>query len=547
MTAPKADPHQILDTLRSTAPSFEKVTKAQQRFVWDISGALVSLLNALAETSEDISAAIAKSQAVTRFLVFLTTSGLTPGWILEDVLSCLVTISEDNRDLCQSIVDNDGGRYYAALRKLRDDGGANTALTSGLLHNIFAALEWHDYSRGKDGDCDAVLIPSLARVLARTRLETSLNDNAQGLAAPEILHVALNVVASIGTELQLSLARNKPRKQRSGLGDDIEPMNRDDEDDEVVVSNEADVENGDLDMEDGGESGDEGDADSMTDDLLADMDMVTGIDENGLDVSGLDDVPTLRALIQEAIPQLIRLACTPLTSEEELAVQSDALSALNNIAWTVSCIEFANGENPEIFQAWLPTAQRIWSKVITPLLATDTADANLAAGVASLGWALSRGIGGQIPQQGGEHRRFISLYQASETIPAEEEDPFQSLGVKCIGVLGQLARDPATIAINREVGVFLISILEALPKTAPAHAVEALNQVFDIYGDEALACDKEVFWKDGFLTHLESILTKAKAMVKTVDKRTSGELRMRADEAVLNLARFLSYKRKHRP
>jgi len=510
--------------------------------VWDISGSLVILLNALAEATEDISAAIAKSQAIIQFLFFLTTTGLTPGWILEDVLSCLTTISEDNRDLCQSIVDSDGGRNYATLRGLQEEGGAKTALVCGLLHNVFSALEWHDQSRGRDGACDVVLVPSLTRVLEKTRLETSLNDNSRGLGAAGILHVALNVVASIGTELQRSFARGKPNEEWNGF-DDAEPMTRD-EVEENGEMNGNDVGNEDLDMDEGG---DEADAEGMTDDLLADMDMVTGADESDLDVSGLDDLPTLRELIQKAIPQLVRLANSPLASDEDVAVHSDALSALNNIAWTVSCIEFANGENSEIFQAWLPTAQRIWSKVITPILAADTADVKLAEAVTSLGWALSRGMGGQTPLHEEEHRRFISLYKASDSIPAEEDDPFQSLGVKCIGVLGQLARDPAPIPINREVGVFLISVLEAFPKTPLAHTVEALNQVFDIYGDEEFACDKEVFWKDGFLGHLESILPKAKAAAKTVDKRTSEELRTRADEAVLNLGRFIQYKRKHKP
>ncbi len=36
-------------------------------------------------------------------------------------------------------------------------------------------------------------------------------------------------------------------------------------------------------------------------------------------------------------------------------------------------------------------------------------------------------------------------------------------------------------------------------------------------------------------------------MARSVDKKTSEELRVRADEAVTNLSRFIQYKRKHRP
>ena len=138
---------------------------------------------------------------------------------------------------------------------------------------------------------------------------------------------------------------------------------------------------------------------------------------------------------------------------------------------------------------------------------------------------------------------------ATKGSPAAQdpEDPFQALSVKCIGVLGQLALEPAPLGRNRDVGTFLITLLAGLPATPPADAVEALNQVFDVYADEGYSYDKDVFWKDNFVKHLEEVLPKARAMVKTIDKRAHGELRLRADEAVINLNRFLAYKRKNKP
>ena len=84
-------------------------------------------------------------------------------------------------------------------------------------------------------------------------------------------------------------------------------------------------------------------------------------------------------------------------------------------------------------------------------------------------------------------------------------------------------------------------------ETPAADAVEALNQLFDIYGDETKEWDKLVFWKDNFLQHLEEAAPRVKAMVKMVDKRKTTELRVRAEEANLNLSRFIQYKQKHRP
>jgi hypothetical protein len=183
-------------------------------------------------------------------------------------------------------------------------------------------------------------------------------------------------------------------------------------------------------------------------------------------------------------------------------------------------------------------------------LATDTADIELATHITSLAWGVARSLRGRPNTPfAAEHRRFIALYQATKGSPAVQdmEDPFQSLSVKCIGVLGQLALEPAPVDRNRDIGIFLITILAGLPETPTADAVEALNQVFDIYGDESYSYEKEVFWKNDFLKHLDEALPKVRAMVKAIDKRASSELRLRADEAVLNLNRFLTYKRKNKP
>lgn len=114
-------------------------------------------------------------------------------------------------------------------------------------------------------------------------------------------------------------------------------------------------------------------------------------------------------------------------------------------------------------------------------------------------------------------------------------------------MLGQLAHNPAPVVLNRELGVFLLTVLSNLPETPMAGVIEVLNQLFEIYGDEGYAYDMEVFWKDNFLNHLEQALPKVKATTKMGDRRTSLELRSRGDEAVSNLGRFIQYKKNHKP
>lgn len=141
----------------------------------------------------------------------------------------------------------------------------------------------------------------------------------------------------------------------------------------------------------------------------------------------------------------------------------------------------------------------------------------------------------------------MSLYHASSEFPPEQDDPFRSLGVKCVSVLGQMAISPAPMALNREIGVFLITIVAGLPDTPTADAVEALDLLFDIYGAETNAYDREVFLRDNFLQQFEDMLPKVKTAAKRIDRRKDEKLRTRVDEAALNLIRFVQYKSKNCP
>ena len=145
----------ILETVKSTNPPFEKATKAQQRFMWEMTSSILSLLNILAEARDEILEPIAKNTKICDLLFFLVTSHVAPGEVLEDVLLCLITLSEDSRHLAEALVDDQTSGCFPALMKAKESGGAECALACALLHNIFSVLEWHDDSPGRDGACDA--------------------------------------------------------------------------------------------------------------------------------------------------------------------------------------------------------------------------------------------------------------------------------------------------------------------------------------------------------------------------------------------------------
>lgn len=522
-------------------PKFQKLSKTEQSTILSIASSIASLSTALAEAQDDILETISDNSFIVALLFKLIVSAQGDSEAItnlrSDALACLMMLTEDNDKLSERIVTKHSD-IHQTLQTLKDDVSGDGVLACGILHNIFMILQ--DFSSEHSMVDDSALIPTLSKAVAAISTSSSYSNGAGWSNPIEYQQLSLEILASIGESLN-STQTDDPRDSNPNDFDekDVEEVKEDEEMELDEPEAEEDVE---------GEESEEDDDDMDEDEMLADMDMITGVD-NDAAVESMDDLPILKSLLQLAIPQLIRTAALQASDEDAMKLQGLALSALNNIAWSVSLIDFADEHNAGIKKAWIPVGQSIWEYVIARILSSDTADITLATQVTGLAWAVSRSLQAQTPIKSDEHRKFISLYQATRGSEAtqNQDDPFQGLGVKCIGVLGELARDPAPTDLNREIGTFLITVLAALPETPAADAVEALDQIFDIYGNEDYAYDKEVFWRDNFIKHLDEVLPKAKNMVKTVDKRSHTELRSRADEAVLNLSRFVSYKKKSKP
>jgi hypothetical protein len=530
---------QIAQTIESQDPSFSKLPKAHQELVWSLTNSVVCLLSILAEAQDEIVEAISKLPNLINFLFGLLSFDFTPSELEIEVLSCLIALSEDNKPLAQQIVDNE--YQLKALFQAKDSAEVKAVSACGVLHNLFAAMQWYDHNTPIEDGSDAMLIPVLVQFMDVPK-SNGTNGHSHRSSPDQILRLAVEVTASIATCLQEALehgARHEAEFQ--GFDDDGAERKHEikDEDDGIME----------LEGEDDEIDGDEQSMDSEG--IDADMDIFIG-DGPDEEINPAEEL-TLDRLVRIAAPKLLRLALT------EDPIQLYALSALNNIAWTVSSIDFSTGHLESLQKYWSSFSRRIWKECISPVLASNTSDIDLASSVTSLAWAVARSVQGDIGPQSDEHRKFMAIYEASKTLKTSEQedgskkgsedrdDAFQGLGVKAIGVLGRLALNPAPIELNREIGVFLITVLAGLPDNTPAaDAVESMNQIFDIYADKSFAFDEAVFWADGFYKHLEEILPKARKMAKGIDKRKFGELRARADEAVLNLGRFLKYKRTER-
>jgi hypothetical protein len=537
-----ANYEKIIQTISSQDPPFSQVPKAEQTLVWSLTGSIVNLLASLSEAQEEIVEAISRISSIVHFLFGLLSYDLAPTEVQNEALSCLTALTEDNKPLVQKIVENK--EWIKRLVQIKDAHDLNAVAACGVLHNIFTCMEWFDHNT-EEGLSDAILIPTLVKALSGASAENDIADNDASVSNPDqILRLALEITASIATSLQEALQHGTQyEKEFEGFNDNIE-----------VDSDEDRME----DDEEPEEGEDEGDGEMNQDEIDADMDLVTGAGQDGAE-SPAEEL-TLDRLVRNAAPQVLQLIrSSPQTSGESESIKNHALSALNNIAWTVSSIDFSTGHLNDLKTFWSTLAHSIWVEAISPVLDSNTADIDLASSITSLAWAVSRSVQGASIIRPDEHRKFMALYQASKNLHSAElqsngnkkpsddtSDAFQSMGVKSIGVLGSVALNPAPIEINREIGIFLLTVVTALPGTQPAEAVEALNQIFDIYADKSYAFDEPVFWGAEFYKHLEETLPKVKKMAKTIDKRKYSELRSRADEAVLNLERFLKYKKTER-
>ena len=244
-------------------------------------------------------------------------------------------------------------------------------------------------------------------------------------------------------------------------------------------------------------------------------------------------LPSLvRYLFETTTPAVVQLT-RPSTSTYA-PLQLRALAALNNIAWTADAVCLPASQ---YYTSWRNTTIDIWQHTITPVLTANTADIELAEGITGVAWAIAKHAKGDLDLAQNQHQSFIALYNAATT---------DALRTKCVGVLGCLAMPEDRIELNRSIGGFLVGIVVAAPDTPTEPCVEALNAIFDVYGDGEFAYDEPVYVQGAFNKYLEESVQKVRTMIRRIDKRKEPELRERAEEAGINLTKFVAYKKKER-
>lgn len=515
----------IIRTIESQDLQFSGLSQPEQERIRNLTISVVSLLTTLCESHDETIEALSNFPAILKFLFDLLALQSKPLEVQSEILLCLITLTEDNKAIVKQIVENE--KWFKTLIIIKDSAKINAIYACGVLHNIFTCLKWFDHNTPIKEMSDTMLVPFLINHIAQF---TNDEDRSHSESiSDQSLQVALEVIASIASSLQEAI-EHRSRKVGS-----------------LTDSKDNDMEGGDTEIDSiNGEMNDE--------EIEEDMKMVTNYESDNDELLSSED-STLDRLIRAATPKILRIFNVKNYFSD--SINERALSALNNIAWTVSNIDNSSEHFGILQKVWASLAQEIWERIICSTLHLCMDNMELAFLITSLAWAVARSVRGIIKLSPTNEDTLISLYQASRNMERvsqsknpniEKQDTFQSLGVKCIGILGNLACEPTTtIDLNRKIGRFLLKIPHSLPDAPAADVIESLNHLFDIYADESYPYDEPVFWSEQFWESLKEIHhSKVKPMAKAIDRRKLTELRTRADEVILNLGRFLEYKRKEK-
>ncbi|KAI9842512.1 MAG: hypothetical protein M1837_007106 [Sclerophora amabilis] len=557
----------------------EKVLSSSRYKIWELTQSVISLVGSLTATNQEIANSISKLSSVPVFHLCLLDESRVPVDVKEAAILCLHSISEESELLAERITNVP--EWLDQLGRLIEDSNLIGVAACAILQNVSLDIEPTNESPFMNAYSDIKILSILTEFVREHAASRTCTNGTATNGKPTqsnpgaAVDLALQTIASMATSIQeMGEATSETGGAEFHEPLDEEMVNGQDTEDAIKGEEEKGQHNLTAEEEDN------------------DMEIVTSGDFMDASDGTVIEEDAMSYIVKSTTPVLAALTIPPAeTSSDDASSQetyTNALSALNNIAWTVSgffgpVTPADSSASSPMHLTWITHANTIWSNAILPVLSSNTADLSLASLIASLAWALSLSTGKDLALNGDEHLKFMSLYQASLSLVGQgtSQTPnanttttsssssstsslppaAQDLPAKCLGVLGTLALRPSSIPLNLQIGTFLLTVLQSLPNpsntsnipqpatpTPPAAAIEALDQLFQIYADAAYDYDAPVFQSQGFLQHLDAVQGQVKAMAKSVDGRRGREeeLRKRADEAVRELGRFLKYKKAER-
>ncbi|KAK9324837.1 hypothetical protein V1517DRAFT_351128 [Lipomyces orientalis] len=475
-----------LGKIRTGIASLEHSSAAQKTLLFNLIDNILSLLTSLGGSSDDICESIvSRFPDLPIFVLDILANSSIPDFVKVIAAENLYVLTESNA----TYIDKVQGSGFTLDAKL---SVPVQMYMSGVEYNVFetsrtASIDLLDIVRSVNECLRAIDVREVFKVLQPTMVDGIVKSTAYD----EKYRAAQSSLASVqvGLELLTEVSEALVTKQHGRQDLVTEP-------DEDIDDNDDDRDQMDI-IEDDRE-----------------------IPTEGETIGGVDD-PVVGLLLEALLPVVIAL----LEFEE---LRSRSLQALNNMTWTF---------NSQLPHWGISKAHSLWRRIFTLL---SSADLDLDSRTSSVGvlWACAKSTPLFAPEINISDVRWLitAIKQAGEAPEALEYK------VRMVGLLGTLAIPHVDMDVTKEVSIFLLTQVLAVQNNHPQMVIEALDSIYDIFGDKTYPFDHEIFIKGEFLNHLTNVQPQIKQMAKNIDRRKNLQLRTKADEVVVNLQRFIAYK-----
>lgn len=206
-----------------------------------------------------------------------------------------------------------------------------------------------------------------------------------------------------------------------------------------------------------------------------------------------------------------------------------ASSTLNNLGWTMIAHQVD----------WSDLAQQVWSAA-SKLLSTEAID--ILTSVVGLLSAVAQAFNGQVPVEAPEMQALIQ--RCLDKRPAElntafdDSRDFMDLLQALLPLVCSVGSQNADVAV---MAADLIGyIFETPTLMTPQLLIETLNCLYEIFGDNEAEINA-VYLQREMNAKLQRVRPDLKRTIRGIDKHNH-ELMTQADEALMNLDRFIDYK-----
>lgn len=317
----------------------------------------------------------------------------------------------------------------------------------------------------------------------------------------------------------------------------------------------ADEKPQDIDVPFGGEAPEKTHAKSDLQSIELTIDLLTSIcellainEQNPLQPVTLDEEVT-SLLLSTVYSSCIYLLKFDRENAQVLQLTSKLLMAFNNMSWL-----FLSAANIPV--EWYSKIPDLWLEIE----AVNSNDLELQKTSLSIMWAMTKSVGSEVKnkisldQVNSLLKKCLELTSNSSSNDEDDKHSIFEYLLSAVGFLGSVAQVIDNVEITGEISEFLLNLINHYAEEknnfndikALEIPVECLNLMYDIFGDAEYAYDEPVFVSRNYLQRLKQLEAPFKAFYKRIDKNRSTELKLRAEEACMNLERFIEYKTSER-